>query len=108
MEETASDRVKLKFARRSLGEIERGKRDWLAQRDKNPELFEEELAEAIENIKAIPAFGSPTGMLSRGRQVRRVEMRKTKYQVYYRQEGTEWVVILCVWAGKRRTKPKLK
>jgi hypothetical protein len=45
-------------------------------------LFEEELAEAFENIKTVPALGSPTAMTSRGKLVRRMEMRKTQYQVY--------------------------
>jgi len=100
--------VKLKFAQRALNEIERGKRRWLARRDKNPELFEFELAEAFENIKAVPALGSPTDIVSRGKLVRRVEMRKTKYQVYYREESTELVYILSVWGGQQGSKPKLR
>lgn len=71
------DREQLKFAQRALNEIERGKRRWLARRDKNPELFEFELAEAFEIIKAVPALGSPTDIVSRGKLVRRVEMRCT-------------------------------
>lgn len=46
MGEAQGDRVKLKFAQRALDEIERGKREWLARRDKNPGLFESELTEA--------------------------------------------------------------
>lgn len=65
--------MKLKFAERALNEIVRSKREWLARKDKNPNLFEDELAEAFENIKAIPAFGSPTGLWSNGQLVRRVE-----------------------------------
>jgi plasmid stabilization system protein ParE len=100
--------VKLKFAQRALNEIERGKREWLAGRDKNPELFESELAEALENIKAVPALGSPTDIVSRGQLVRRVEMHKTKYQVYYRLHNDELVYIVSVWGGQRGTKPKLR
>lgn len=108
MGEAQGDRVKLKFAQRALNEIERGKREWLARRDKNPELFESELAEALENIKAVPALGSPTDIVSRGQLVRRVEMRKTKYQVYYRLHTDELVYIVSVWGGQRGTKPKLR
>ncbi len=79
MGEAQGDRVRLEFAQRALNEIERGKREWLARRDKNPALFEAELAEAFDNIKTVPALGSPTGIVSRGQLVRRVEMRKTKY-----------------------------
>ena len=100
--------MKLKFAQRALNEIERGKREWLARRDKNPELFDEELAEAFENIKAVPAFGSATELVSRGQVVRRVEMRKTKYQVYYRKHTDDLVYVLSVWGGRRGTKPKLR
>lgn len=100
--------MKLQFTQRALNEVERGKRSWLARRDKNPELFESELAEAFENIKAVPALGSPTDIVSRGRLVRRVEMRKTKYQVYYREESAELVYILSVWGGQRGSKPKLR
>lgn len=88
--------MKLKFAQRALNEIERGKREWLARRDKNPSLFDEELAEALENIKAVPALGSPTGIVSRGKTVRRVEMRKTKYQISYREQSSELVMVLSV------------
>ena len=108
MGEATSNQVKLKFAQRALNEMDRGKRNWLARRDKNPGLFEEELAEAFENIKVVPALGSPTDIISQGRVVRRVEMRKTKYQVYYREQSSELVVVLSVWAGKRGQKPKLR
>ncbi len=74
MGESESDQIELGFARRALREIEQGKRNWLKRRDKNPGLFEQELKEAFENIKAMPAFGSPTTMTSRGKLVRRVEM----------------------------------
>ncbi len=100
--------MKLKFAQRALNEMERGKREWLARRDKNPGLFEEELAEAFENIKAAPALGSPTDIISSGLVVRRVEMRKTKHQIYYRQESAEVLMILSVWAGRRGQKPKFR
>jgi hypothetical protein len=106
--EAQGDRVKLEFAQRALNEIERGKREWLARRDKNPELFETELAEALENIKTVPALGSPTDIVSRGQLVRRVEMRKTKYQVYYRHPTEELVYVLSVWGGRRGTKPQLR
>ena len=108
MDEAAGNRVKLKFAQRSLREIERGKREWLARRDKSPGLFEEELAEAFETIKTAPAFGSPTEIMSRGKVVRRVEMLKTKCQVYYRQDTLELVHIMSVWSGQRGKKPKLQ
>lgn len=108
MGEAQGDRVKLEFAQRALSEIERGKREWLARRDKNPALFEAELAEALENIKAVPALGSPTDIVSRGHLVRRVELRETKYQVYYRQPSEELVYILAVWGGRRGTKPQLR
>jgi len=100
--------VKLEFAQRALDEIERGKREWLARRDKNPGLFESELAEALANIKTVPGLGSPTDIVSRGQLVRRVEMRKTKYQVYYRQHSDELVYIVSVWGGQRGSKPKLR
>jgi plasmid stabilization system protein ParE len=79
----------------------------LARRDKNPGLFEEELAEVFENLKTVPALGSPTGMISRGTLVRRMEMRKTHYQVYYRLQSADVVLVLSVWAGRRGRKPKL-
>ena len=100
--------MKLKIAGRALKEIERCKMEWLARRDKNPELFEFELAEAFDQIRTVPALGNPTDIISRGRQVRRVEMRKTKYQVYYREEDSELVYVLSVWGGQRGTKPKLR
>ncbi len=88
--------------------IEQAKREWLVRRDKNPDLFERELAEAFENIKAVPALGSPTDLVSGGQLVRRVEMRKTKYQIYYRRHDTDVIQVLSVWGGRRGTKPALK
>jgi len=66
------------------------------------------LAEVFENIKTVPALGSPTGLISRGTLVRRVEMRKTQYQVYYRLQNPELALVLSVWGGRRGRKPKLR
>ncbi|HEX2881705.1 MAG TPA: type II toxin-antitoxin system RelE/ParE family toxin [Polyangiaceae bacterium] len=99
--------MKLDFTLRALGEIERAKRNWLARRDKNPALFELELAAVVETIKTVPALGSPSGM-SRGRLVRRLPMIETQYTVYYRQDAPDQVYVLRVWGGRRGMQPQFR
>lgn len=97
--------VTIRFATRSLREIEVEQRWWLSHRDKNPGLFEFELAAALAQIKAAPALGIRYGS-HRGRDVRYVIMLKTGYGVFYRIDGESLVRVMSVWPGRRKSGPR--
>jgi hypothetical protein len=98
--------VKIRIARRALREIERAARWWREHREHAPELFEEELRDALERIRRSPQ-SSKIARVSRGRATYRVLMRETKYHVYYRVEPPDVVLIQSLWSAVRGAEPKL-
>jgi len=97
--------VKLVFARRALREIERSARWWIEHRDARS-LFEEELAQALRQIRDDPNCGQ-LYRRARGREQRRVLMPKTARHVYFRRENPERILILSVWGARRARGPNL-
>jgi plasmid stabilization system protein ParE len=97
--------VKLVFARRALREIDRAARWWVAHRDART-LFEEELAEVLRQVRVNPRLGQVYRVV-RGREQRRILMRKTAQHVYYRIDGPEQILVLSVWGARRGRGPKL-
>lgn len=78
---------------------------WRSNREKAPDLFFDELADAFALIEAAPELGRPwTSTEVPG--VRRVVMRATRYHVYYRLDGED-VVVLAVWSAVRGRGPRL-
>ncbi len=74
--------MNVRLAPRALSEAERLKTWWQKNRPASPNLFDEEMAIAIEQIQAAPRVGAvyPSSF---GRTVRRLLMPKTKNHVYY-------------------------
>ncbi|MGA7119860.1 MAG: type II toxin-antitoxin system RelE/ParE family toxin [Polyangiaceae bacterium] len=97
--------MKVRLAPRALSEAERLKTWWLKNRPLAPELFDEEIAAAIERIGAAPGLGAiyPSGF---GRTLRRVLMPRTQNHVYYVVRADE-VVVLSVGGAPRAKGPKL-
>jgi plasmid stabilization system protein ParE len=97
--------MKVRLAPRALREAERLKTWWLKNRPTSLDLFDEEMATAIEQIGAAPALGAiyPSSF---GTTVRRVLMPKTQNHVYYLVRDNE-VVVLSVWGAPRAGGPKL-
>lgn len=97
--------MKVRLAPRALSEAERCKTWWQKNRPAAPDLFDEELAAAIEQIWAAPTIGAifPSSF---GRTVRKLLMPKTKNHVYYLVRENE-VVVLSVWGAPRGRTPKL-
>ena len=83
MEEAASRAVRLEIAPRAALDAERAARWWRANRPAATELFEEELAEVLGQLRAAPAVGVVYRAAS-GREHRRLLMRGTRFHVYYR------------------------
>jgi plasmid stabilization system protein ParE len=97
--------MKVRLAPRALSEAERLKTWWLKNRPLAPDLFDEEIAAAIERIGAAPGLGAiyPSSF---GRIVRRVLMPRTENHVYYVVHENE-AVVLSVWGAPRAKGPKL-
>jgi plasmid stabilization system protein ParE len=97
--------MKVRLSPRALSEAERLKTWWQKNRPTSPDLFDEEMSAAIEQIGAAPALGAiyPSSF---GKTVRRLLMPKTHNHVYYLVRGSE-VVVLSVWGAPRGKGPKL-
>jgi plasmid stabilization system protein ParE len=93
--------MKVRLAPRALSEAAW----WQKNRQSSPDLFDDEMAAAIEQIGAAPTLGAiyPSSF---GRTVRRVLMPKTQNHVYYLVREKE-VVVLSVWGAPRGRGPKL-
>jgi hypothetical protein len=78
----------------------------LENRDKAPELFEEELSAAYFQIASDPSVGK-LYTVSRGRRILRVLTGKTKNHVYYYQHSPDVIRVVSVWGAVRGRGPKL-
>lgn len=96
--------MKVRLAPRALSEAERCKTWWRNNRPASPDLFDEEMAAAIERIGAAPALGVlyPSNF---GRTVRRVLLPKTQNYVHYLVRDDE-VVVVSAWGAPRRRGPQ--
>ena len=78
---------------------------WRANRDKAPNLFEEELAIAFETISKAPGVGKPYASPDVS-GVRRILMRATRHHVYYVVQDDQ-VLVLAVWGAVKKLGPDL-
>jgi plasmid stabilization system protein ParE len=97
---------RLEVAARAQGDIERFGSWWLDNRDKAPELFDQELAIAYWAIQTQPEYGQHYAIV-RGKQVWRYLMPKTKRHVYYRLDGADVVRLMAVCGAERGRGPRL-
>jgi plasmid stabilization system protein ParE len=88
---------------RARREIAEAAQWWLENRDKAPEAFEEDLAEAFDLILHAPHLGILVP--SRIKFVRRVLLRRVRYYLYYR-DTAPGVEVLALWHASRLP-PKL-
>lgn len=98
--------MKVRFTPRAESEAERKRKWWRKNRDKAPDLLDDELAEAISKIRANP---TTVGAIFDSRfpsTVRRVLMPKTKNNVFFAVIEGE-IVILSIWGAPRKRGPKL-
>ena len=98
--------MRLEVAKRAQLDAKRLARWWLENRDKAPELFEEELVAVYGIILSEPALGQ-TYTISRGRRIQRMLMPRTKNHVYYHQKSTDVVRVVAIWGAVRGRGPKL-
>ena len=98
--------MKLEFAPRAIREAERCTRWWRENRPAAPNLFDEELRTALDQIRTAPGLGSFYEAMA-GREHRRVLMLQTRYHVYYRVAGPERVRVVAIWSAVRGRGPRL-
>ncbi len=80
---------------------------WLANRQAAPDLFLDELAQAIDLLSEFPDIGSPFKRTDRP-GIRRLLLRRSRYWVYYFHErGRSVVFILAIWSTFRGSDPPL-
>lgn len=82
---------------------------WTLNRRDAPLLFIEEIEAALERISRAPLSGALYRRASIGTEVRRILLRRTRYQVYYTcdpESGS--AVIRAVWHAARGRTPRLR
>ena len=77
---------------------------WRENREKAPDLFEQELALAFRTIASAPGAGRR--YRHPDADVRRVVMRATRHHVYY-IERDDHVLIVAVWGAVKGSGPDL-
>ncbi|MBX3224455.1 MAG: hypothetical protein KF795_28320 [Labilithrix sp.] len=97
--------MRFRFTPRAEAEAEREQAWWREHRPDAPEVFANELAQAIGQIVRRPTAGAiyPSTFPD---VVRRVLLTKTRNHVYFTVHEDE-IVILSVWGAPRRRGPKL-
>jgi hypothetical protein len=97
--------MNVRFTPRALSEAERLKTSWRKSRPSAPNLFDDEVALAVEQLRTSPSIGAsyPSRF---GWLVRRLLMPKTKNHLYYVIREGE-IVLLSVWGAPRGRGPKL-
>jgi plasmid stabilization system protein ParE len=98
--------MRLRFTPRALREAKRLKSWWSANRLGAPDLFDEELDDALQRIIATPSLGIAYATGRFGVQVLRFLLTKTENHVYYAVDDDE-IVVLSVWGAPRERGPKL-
>lgn len=88
-------------------QIERSRRWWESNREKAPDLFVEELEEAMAHLMTAPKAGEPW-RIRRGLTIRRWLLEKTGHHLYYvHMPQREEVVVLALWGARRGRSPRL-
>jgi hypothetical protein len=80
---------------------------WKENREKNPFLFADEVARAIDFLELDPEGGFEIKSRA-GRHFRRVPLERCRNQIYYwHQPGDERVWIVAFWGGPQKRRPRL-
>lgn len=97
----------LTFSPRAIREAERCARWWHEHRPAARQLFEDELRQALDQIRSAPNLGAIFTSRRSGREYRRVLMAEARYHVYYRVVGPDEVRVLAIWSAVRGRGPRL-
>jgi plasmid stabilization system protein ParE len=92
---------RLIIEQRAEREIAVASKWWRHNRYKAPSAFDDDLADAITDVRREPGLGVPTFGTKRT-NVRRVTLSRVRYYVYYRVDDDDALVVLAVWHTSRR------
>ncbi len=96
--------VLVEEAQRQLQAIDRW---WLEHRQAAPDLFLDELDQAIDLLSDLPDIGSPFRRTDLP-GIRRLLLRRSKYWIYYFHDSRRSIVfILALWSTFRGSDPSL-
>lgn len=99
--------VRVVLSPRALAQAEAAARWWVANREKAPRLFADELASAFVALATAPDLGVPFTAVRRA-NVRRYLLWRTDHHVYYvHVEETRTVRVLAIVGARRRRPPRL-
>jgi len=98
-------RLGLKVVPRAEREIRRASAWWRTNRPASPELLYQELRRVFELITTQPAVGLRVED-TKLPNVRRVQLLRVRYDLYYRVRG-ETVSVLAFWQANRGASPRL-
>ena len=80
---------------------------WIANRDKNPDLFSDELDRANAALTYLPKRRKVHRVIN-GIEVRRFALKKTQHHLYYHVIDDEEVVrVIAVWGMPKKGEPDL-
>ena len=86
--------------------IQKAARWWLANREKAPEAFKEELQRGFTLISQQPESGA-RATNAKLKDVRRIHLSRIRYFLYYRVKESR-VEVLALWHSSRLKGPVLK
>jgi plasmid stabilization system protein ParE len=95
---------RVRFTATAREHVRREKAWWLANRDK-PDVFIEELEQALKIIATLPGAGSLYAQ-SPIPGIRRVYLRRIAVHLYYTFDGAR-VVVRAFWSARRERGPRL-
>ena len=98
--------TRLRIAAAADEQIERIDMWWQANRQAAPDLFAQELADALEALTERTTAGVPH-CERRGVTVRRLLLRRSRYHVYF-SYGADIVDVRAVWHAERGRGPSLR
>jgi plasmid stabilization system protein ParE len=99
--------ARIEFTHSAREHAERVQRWWLEHRAAAPDLFEAELAAALQQLADFPRIGPPY-LHPRARGIRRLLMPRCRYHLYYRLDADASVVtVVAIWYSQRGVGPPL-
>jgi plasmid stabilization system protein ParE len=98
--------MKVRFSEQGFERVQFVDDWWRANRDKAPDLFDEELNRIVTLLPRTPNMGTRYAEIG-GLVIRRVLLKKTRQYVYYWVDTDNDIIeIVSVW-GTKRGKPPL-
>ena len=87
-------------------QIQQASKWWLANREKAPQAFKEEIERAFSLIAQRPEVGA-NATSARLKDVRRIHLSRIRYFLYYRVR-LDHLEVLALWHSSRKKGPPLR